>query len=254
MNDYENTVKDSLSRLDSEELIEKLKKNYLTDEAKVVAEGILLERGIDIRNDKSSIKDFSVESAVQSNEDIAFVGYPLSSVFIWMASAFLFGISQSIRLSGVASDAPGIVGMRFFQGFSYVLIVGIVAGIYAFIKRKNITTNDQFVKKYKSNVKTIIVINCIVSAILVVKLFFGVSNFFAILDLLIIACLTFAIFKRVNSAKYLLATYAFINPVIFAIVGMGGPAGIVWSFVFLSCCQAIATEKRFSAKIDGQES
>ena len=56
MNDYQSTVKDSLSRLDSEELIEKLKKNYLTDEAKVVAEEILLERGIDIRNEKSSIK------------------------------------------------------------------------------------------------------------------------------------------------------------------------------------------------------
>jgi len=82
MNDYQSTVKDSLSRLDSEELIEKLKKNYLTDEAKVVAEEILLERGIDIRNEKSSIKDFSADSTVQSNENIAFVGYPLSSVFI----------------------------------------------------------------------------------------------------------------------------------------------------------------------------
>ncbi len=247
MNDYENTVKDSLSRLDSEEIIEKLKKNYLTDEAKVVAEEILLERGIDIRSEKS-IKDFSADSTVQSNENIAFIGYPLSSVFIWMASAFLLGISQSITLSGVSSDAPSIVVMRFFQGFSNVLIVGIVAGIYAFVKRKNITTNDQVIKKYKSNVKSIIIINCIVSVILIVKLFFEISNFFAILDLLIIACLTFAIFKRVSSAKYLLATYAFINPIIFAIVGMGGPAGIVWSFVFLSCCQAIAIEKRFSKK------
>ncbi len=165
-----------------------------------------------------------------------------------MASAFLLGISQSITLSGVSSDAPSIVVMRFFQGFSNVLIVGIVAGIYAFVKRKNITTNDQVIKKYKSNVKSIIIINCILAVILIVKLFFEISNFFAILDLLIIACLTFAIFKRVSSAKYLLATYAFINPIIFAIVGMGGPAGIVWSFVFLSCCQAIAIEKRFSKK------
>ena len=252
MSEYENTVKDSLSRLDSEELIEKLKINYFTDDAKIVAEEILLERGIDIRNKKSSIKNFLADDNFHTNENIAFIGYPVSSVFIWMASAFLFGISQSIRLSGVSSDASSIVGLRFIQGLSYVLIVGIVAGLYAFLNRKKITTNDQVITKYKSNIKSIIVINCIVSVILLFKLFFGISNFFAFLDLLIIAILTFAIFNRVKSAKYLLATYAFVNPVIFALVGAGGPAGIVWSFVFLSCCQAIATEKRFSTKIDNQ--
>ena len=163
-----------------------------------------------------------------------------------MATAFLFGISQSVRLSGVASDVTDNVGMRFFQGFSYALIAGLVVGIYAFVKRNNETTNDQVISKYKSNIKSIIVINLIVLVILVVRLFFGVSNFMAILDMLIIATLTFAIFKLDKQAKYLLAAYAFVNPLFFVMLGSSGPAGIVWSFVFLSCCQAIATENRFS--------
>ena len=42
MSNYENTVKDTLTRLETEELIEKFKRNYLTDEAKIIAEQILL--------------------------------------------------------------------------------------------------------------------------------------------------------------------------------------------------------------------
>lgn len=246
MSDYKETVRISLSRLDSEELLEKIRKNYLTDEAKEVAEKILSERGVDSKSGFPRDENTTEANDFVVTEDVAFVGYPKVMILIWMATAFLFGISQSIRLPGAAPDSPGVVMLRLTQGIFYFFVVGIIVGIYAYVKREKITTKAEVTKKYGSNIKSIIVINMIVLVILLVKLFFGYSNILAFIDVAIVGSLTIAIFKRVKTAKFVLAAYAFINPLIFAFTGYGGPAGIIWSFVFLTCCQAITTENRYS--------
>jgi hypothetical protein len=250
MSDYESTVRVSLSRLDTEEIIEKLSQNQLTEGAAIIAEEILKERGVSTTVGTGQDQVSSSDTQSVSSENISYVGYPASAIFIWMAAAFLFGINQTVKLSGAAPDAPGVVMVRLSQGFFYFLLAGIVFGIYAYANRTKITTRDEVVKKYGSNIKTIIVVNIITLCILVVSLFFGHSSSLAFIDIAIIALLTVAIFGRMKPAKYLLAIYAFMSPVVFAFLGYGGPGGIVWSFIFLTCCQAIAAEKRFSEITD----
>lgn len=246
MSDYKETVRISLLRLDSEELIERIRKNQLTDEAKVVAEEILANRGVDSKSEFILDENTSKADDFVLEKDVAYVGFPKVMIFIWMITAFLFGISLSVRLSGAASNSTSVVMIRLVQGIFYFIVTGVIVGIYAYVKRKNITTKEEVIKKINSNIKLIIATNIIMLALMVVDLFIGVTNVFTLIDVAIVGSLTIAIFNNIKSAKYILATYAFINPLIFTISGYGGTAAIMWTFVFLSCCQSITNEKRIS--------
>jgi hypothetical protein len=247
MSEYESTVRLSMSRLDSEELVEKLKNNSLTDEARVIADEILKERGLNFIDVASKDASNFSSSINTESEQIAYIGYPISQIYVWMVTAFLFGVSSTVGFSGATTNSPGVfMVLRLTQGFTWLVIAGIIFGVYAYIKRKKITTQAEVVRRYGSNIKSIIISALILLVLLSVKLFFDYTNVLAILDIVVVASLTYAIFDRRKPAKFLLAAYAFITVLVLAFSGGGGAAGVLWAFVFLSCGEAILTEKKFS--------
>jgi hypothetical protein len=244
MSGYEDTIELSLGRLDSEEIIEKIKGNYLRNDARLIAEKILRDRGVDISSINMGANIEDKKNGEDKQKSIAYVGYPKINVIIWMVTAFLFGICQPVKFSGSAADSPAVVVMRFFNGVVDFVMAGLFLGIYVLIKRKKVTTKEEDAKKYSSNIKSIVIINLLVVAAMIFKISNGYSSVVSFVDVAIVLALTFAIFKRLKSAKYILAFYALINPIVVAFTGIGTAAGIVWAFVFLSCCQSIAAEKR----------
>ncbi len=245
MADYANSVKQSLSRLDDEEILEKIKSNSLTDEAKEVAEKILLERGLDV-NDPDSLR--RIESPTSPDFTTSYSikrGFRTSNVVIWIATLFLLGISQYVHIPNASQYSPSAIVMKFIMGLSWALIGGSIVAIYSYIKRNSIVTMDEIVRKYRSNIKAIIIINLVIGALISLKVFSGYASIVAVLDVVIIFGLTFAIFKRMKSAKISLAFYAFINPVAVTLLGGSGASGVLWSFVFLATAQSILIEDTF---------
>jgi hypothetical protein len=254
MSNYINSVKQSLSRLDDEEIAQKIKSNSLTEDAKVVALEILTERGLDVKNpstfksnDESELNSFTDDEGIKQ-------GFRSTNFFLWICTVFLLGISQSVNLPNASQDSVGYVSMKFTNGIVWALFFSIFMGIYSYSKRNAVISKDEILKKYRSNLKSIIIINSIVGTFLIIKFILGYSNFLVMLDILIIFGLTLAIFKRKKVAKLLLVIYAFINPILFALVGASGTSGVLWAFVFLATSQSILIEKTFEnldTSVDG---
>lgn len=246
MTDYANSVKQSLSRLDDDEILEKIKSNSLTDEAKEVAQKILLERGLDVNNPDSlrrieppAPSDFTERSSVKR-------GFRTANVMIWIATLFLLGVSQHVNIPNASQHSPAAIVMKFVMGLSWALIGGSIVAIYSYIKRNNIVTIGEIVRKYRSNITTIIIINIVIGSLISFQVFTSYSSIVAVLDVMIIFGLTLAIFKRIKSAKIFLAFYAFINPVAVTLLGGSGVSGFLWSFVFLATAQSILIEDTFN--------
>lgn len=247
MSDYINSVRQSLSRLDDEEIAQKIKNNSLTDEAKIVAEEVLRERGFDV-NDPESLKklDATVDTSF-TNDMVIKRGFQTSNVSIWICTLFLLGISQHVDMPYATHDSPASVVVKIFMGISWAILGGIFVSIYSYFKRNTIVTKEEIVEKYRSNIKFIIFINLFLGVIIVLKLMTGYSSFVALLDIAVIFGLTYAIFKRVKSAKGYLAVYAIVNPVLLALLGASGTSGILWAFVFLATAQSMLIEATFES-------
>lgn len=244
---YSASVRQSLSRLDDEEIAQKLKSNSLTDEAKAIAEEVLKERGFDSSNPQVlETLDYPLENSF-TDDDVIKRGFQTSNVFIWVCALFLLGISQHVNFPNGSSDSPATVVIKFFMGIGWAILGGIVVAIYSYVKRNRVVTKSEIVKRYRSNIKSIIYINLFLGLILLVKLFTGYASLVSILDIAVIFGLTFAIFKRVKSAKSFLAVYAVANPILLTFLGASGASGILWAFVFLATAQSMLIETTFES-------
>jgi hypothetical protein len=247
MSDYINSVKQNLSRLDDEEIVQKIKNNSLTDDAKAVAEEVLRERGFDVNNPESVKKLEVIDDASFTDDKVIKRGFQTSNVSIWICTLFLLGISQHISMPYATHDSPANVVVKIFMGISWAVLGGIFVSIYSYLKRNMIITKEDIVRKYRSNIKSIIFINFFLGVIIALKLITGYSSIVALLDIAVIFGLTYAIYKRVKSAKGYLAVYAIANPVLFTLLGASGTSGILWAFVFLATAQSMLIESTFDS-------
>jgi len=232
--------------LESEELQEKINNDYFTDEAKIVAQQILKERNFTEKTIENS-KVFSDE--IFNNDKIKIqskkVNIELSNIIIWSTFAFLFGLGQG-NFKAIPINSPAAIVIKFANGIFYAVIVALAIIAIANFRPKTPPTDSELIKKYLSNVKTVIVSNVIISVIYVLLLIFSERSFFLSLDLIVVSGLTIAIVNKIKYAKHFLVAYSFMNPVALALADARSASTFFWSFIFLNACQALIIEKKFN--------
>ena len=233
MSNYETSLKASLDNLSDEEISKKLKTGYFSDEARVIAEQVLSERGF--ANNESTEKQKEVVRVSESSNSTFLTPeqnkkFMTGNIVIWMISLFLFGASQY----STHRDIPAFL---FFQGLFYAIFGTIIHLIYLKIKKKTWTLED-LTKKYRSNFKTALFVIGLALLSSIVRIFFNFASILAWLDLVVLLVILAMYLNSANSAKNALAIYSLIPVAVGLIFGVNGNI-IIWAFGFFVAAQSI---------------
>jgi hypothetical protein len=231
MNNYETSLKASLDNLSDEEISKKLKTGYFSDEARVIAEQVLNERGFASNESTEKVglheSNGSPTSILTEEENNKFVR---GNLLVWMVGLFLFGVSSFSKFK----DIPALL---LAQGILYSLIGTIIHFIYVKIKKKTWTI-EELKKKYRSNFKAALVVIGIAFISTLVRLYFNVATILAWIDLIVLAIIFVMYIQSAKLAKHALAIYSLIPALIGVSLGINGNI-IIWAFGFLVAAQSI---------------
>ena len=163
--------------------------------------------------------------------------YEWGSVLTWSLSLFLWGISTppstSMRGLGVKMEAIN----RFALGVLLAVIGGIIVAGIKYFKRSPIPTSADARAKAASIDNALFVASMVIAIFLVGKAIF-LGTYGSFFDAAIVGGLGFGVKSGSAPARWLMAAYAFINPVIVIANGGGGTVGI-WAIVFFAAARSI---------------
>lgn len=169
-------------------------------------------------------------------------GFSWLKVLAWSSASFLLGLSLDISAPAGASEELRIA-LRFTNGISLGVFGGLISAASVFVGRKNRTSPGKMLRRYNRRFMTVIVLTFLLAAFNLYTIFIGAS-ILVVIDIAILCALIIGMYKKNATAKYLLAAYAFVNPVYFAASGIYSVGNIIWSVIFLNVLLVIIAEKR----------
>lgn len=159
--------------------------------------------------------------------------YEWGSVVIWVLTLFLWGLTTAHHLHGSGTDrfAPGLM-----SGVILAVVGGLIVAIVKYFKRSPTPDSNTALASAIANDKWIFYGSFVIAAF-----FIGMAIYFEkyglLIDAVILVALGFGVKNGLGFARWLLATYAFISPII--LVAIGSPSAIVWPIIFYVTCRSI---------------
>jgi hypothetical protein len=234
MSNYETSLKASLDNLSDEEISKKLKTGYFSDEARVVAEQVLSERGIASNEitENRAVGEISHEGldylTEEQNKKLV-----TGNVIVTMIALFLIGASQLNKLS----DVPGVL---FFQGLALAFVGTIIHLIYIQIKKKRWTVTE-LKKKYRTNFKWALFVIGLALFFTALRIFFNSTTVGTWIDLIVLGVILAMYLKSSKGAKNLLAIYSLLPPLSAIVLGSYGNT-MVWALGFYVAAESLLIE------------
>ena len=233
MAEYEEQIKSSLVNLSDEEIYFRLKNSYYTEEAKKIVEEELQRRGVHLKSE-SEIKEAEiVYETLVSEERIK--KFKNGNALIWCVSLFMFGVAQM----QMARTSPPLI-----NGIIYVIFGFPIYLLVAKIKNTQ-WTNEEIIKKYRSNFSTLLTVLGFAIISVIAKMFLTPFTLTNILDMLVLGVIAILILRKNKIGKQIMAVYA-LGPILITII-LGSVGNIiVWPFAFFASAQSLLIQSILS--------
>ncbi|MDO8547021.1 MAG: hypothetical protein Q7R68_06640 [Nitrospirales bacterium] len=126
---------------------------------------------------------------------------------------------------------------RFALGVLWAIIGGIIVAVIKHFKRSPIPTSAAAMAKAASIDKALFVASIVLAIFLVGKAIY-LETYGAFFDAAIVGVLGFGVKSGSAPARWLMAAYAFINPII--VIALGGVGNtMIWALVFFAAARSI---------------
>ena len=244
MADYEEQIKTSLFNLSDEEIYFRLKNSYYTEEAKKIVEEELERRGVHLKSKSESESESEIKEPEVVNEKLVseekIKKFKKINALIWCVSLFMFGVAQ---VQMARTSAP------LNNGIAYVIFVFPIYLLVVKIKNTQ-WTNEEIIKKYRSNFHTLLIVLGISIISVILKLCltpYELSNLLVlnILDMMVLGAIAVLIFKKKKIGKQIMAVYALV-PILMTIISGNVGNIIVWPFAFFASAQSLLIQSIMS--------
>ena len=247
MSDYEDTVRYSLSNFDDEDILERLRKGFFTDEARLIALKILDERGYQQLDGVFAKRQPEAGLTEAVEEQRIKIGFSFQYLFVRIVWLFLLGHSIPIARTEFYLTEVAKSAFHLFMGIIFAVVGSVITAIIMYRKKNKTTTLSELASSYKSSIKGLIILNSLLTFFIIFSHLGNQMSFAIIAGVAFNVVLTIAIYKRDQSAIFFLAIYAFVVSV--TNNQISGQAGYQFalSFVFLFSCQALLAEKRYKS-------
>ncbi|MDP1613573.1 MAG: hypothetical protein Q8M11_21135 [Sulfuritalea sp.] len=163
--------------------------------------------------------------------------YEWGSVAMWSMSLFLLGLSTARPTTHGSLDR---LAFGVLVGIAWAVLGGAVVGVIKYFKRSSKPDASAALATAILN-DHVIVGGALVVAAIFVGMAFYLETFGALIDAAIIGALGLGVKSGFGVARWLMAGYAFISPIL--VIASGGGNSIVWAFVFYAACRSIMAHR-----------
>lgn len=187
-------------------------------------------------------------------DEFSYVGFPVRSRLIFVVTCFLYGIVSSSSFSAEVDGQVQFI-LRLMKGFGYAVVGGVVISIYAWFKSQDTTGAEKILSNYVSYRRAVLFTVASTLFLIIFKIYtVGASNVLIVFDILIVASLGLAFYKKVRFSTVLVLLYALGMAFLAGFSGTGVAGGVLWAFGFAFAAHTYAIERRFASLVGASPS